>query len=173
MEALASETDFVHMEESKICHIRFLENTVILVPDLQIFRGVHYQSRIPSRNPSPLYWRADGAQWIKSRGWPQGRWASTRGLSVHGKTDQDFQGCYTSTKNTAGPCLVLAQGWSSAKIPTESKDKVILGKVSFIFTALICDQFLKTILYLQNPTSRMHSYPTDLIQTLQRQMNLQ
>lgn len=70
-------------------------------------------------------------------------------------------------KNTAGPCLVhrVVQGWSSAKIPTESKDKGMLRKVSFIFTALICDQCLKTLLYLQNPVSIIHSYPTYLIET--------
>lgn len=86
-------------------------------------------------------------------------WESWPGLS-------GLQRHYTSTKNTAGPCLVhrVVQGWSSAKIPTESKDKVILGKVSFIFTALIWAQFLKTLLYLQNPTSRIHSYPIDLLQ---------
>lgn len=92
-------------------------------------------------------------------------WPGLSGLQRH----------YSSTKSTAGPCWVhrVVQGWSSAKIPTESKHKVILGKVSFIYTALICDQFLKLLLYLQNPTSKIHSYPTDLIQTLQREMHLQ
>lgn len=103
----------------------------------------------------------------KDRGWLQGRWASTRGLCVHGRTEQHFPGCKSMTPLQKIPCLVhrVVQGWSSAKIPTECKDKGILGKVSFIFTALICDQFLKTLLYLQNPTSRIHRYPTDLIQT--------